>query len=209
MSKQKTYVVWKGRQPGIYSSWDACKAQVDGYTGAVYKSFATRIEAETAYRKSSTEFIGQSTPRILAPADFRTLGILHPDAVAVDAACSGSPGPVEYRARHLQTAKILFQQGPFPEGTNNVGEFLAIVHALAYFQNLQSDAPIYSDSENALLWVRIKRCRTKLLRTTRNVVLFERIDRAEKWLAENRYPNPLLKWNTREWGEIPADYGRK
>lgn len=209
MSKQKTYVVWKGRQPGIYSSWDACKAQVEGYTGAVYKSFPTRAEAETAYRKPPAEFIGQTVARILTPADFRSLGITHPDAVAVDAACSGSPGPVEYRGRHLFSGKLIFQQGPFADGTNNVGEFLAIVHALAYFQRQGSDAPIYSDSENALLWVKLKRCRTKLPRTSRNAELFELIARAETWLAENRYPNPLLKWKTSEWGEIPADFGRK
>jgi ribonuclease HI len=209
MSKQKTYVVWKGRKPGIYASWDACKAQVEGYTGAVYKSFPTRAEAETAYRQPPAEFIGKAATRILTPPDLRTLGITHPDAVAVDAACSGSPGPVEYRARHLFSGKLLFQQGPFTDGTNNAGEFLALVHALAYCQKQGSDAPIYSDSENALLWVKLKRCRTKLPRTSRNAELFELIARAEKWLADNRYPNPLLKWNTREWGEIPADFGRK
>lgn len=212
MSKQKsskTYVVWKGRKPGIYPTWDACKAQVEGYPGALYKSFTTRSEAETAFRQSATSFVGNPTPRNLTPADLRTLGITHPDAVAVDAACSGSPGPVEYRARHLFSGKLIFHQGPYPDGTNNVGEFLAIVHALAYFQRQGSDAPIYSDSENALLWVKLKRCRTKLARTSRNAELFDLIARAEKWLAENRYSNPLLKWKTSEWGEIPADFGRK
>lgn len=209
MSKQKTYVVWKGRQPGIYSSWEACKAQVEGYAGAVYKAFPTRAEAETAYRQPPTEFIGRSTARILTPADLRALGITHPDAVAVDAACSGSPGPVEYRGCQLFSGKIIFRQGPFADGTNNVGEFLAIVHALSYLQQRGSDGPVYSDSENALTWVRLKRCRTKLQRTSRNRELFELIARAERWLAENSYSNPLQKWKTSAWGEIPADFGRK
>ena len=209
MPKQKFYVVWKGRHPGVYVSWDACKAQVDGFPGAEYKAFPSRAEAEMAFRKNYAEFKGQSTPRILAPRDLHTLGITHPDAVAVDAACSGSPGPLEYRGIHLFTGKQLFHQGPFRDGTNNVGEFLAIVHALAHLQPQGSEAPVYSDSENALLWVKLKRCRTKLQGTSKNAELFEMIGRAEKWLAENRYPNPVLKWKTSEWGEIPADFGRK
>jgi ribonuclease HI len=209
MSKQKYYVVWKGRKPGVYSNWDICKAQVDGFTGAEYKSFATKAEAETAFSKRYADYKGQTPPRLLSPPDIRVLGITHPDAVAVDAACSGSPGPMEYRGVYLLSGKPLFHQGPYAEGTNNVGEFLAIVHALARFQQMGSDAPIYSDSENALLWVKLKRCRTKLQRTTRNVDIFDLIARAEKWLAENAYPNPILKWKTDQWGEIPADFGRK
>ena len=42
----KYYAVRTGKKPGIYLSWDACKAMVHGYPGAVYKSFQTRAEAE-------------------------------------------------------------------------------------------------------------------------------------------------------------------
>ncbi|HLF88540.1 MAG TPA: ribonuclease H family protein [Anaerolineales bacterium] len=211
MSKQKYYVVWKGRQPGVYASWDACKAQVEGFQNAKYKSFPTRAEAEHAYQGTDADYIGGASalPRQLTPDILRTFGITRPDAIAVDAACSGSPGPLEYRGVHLFSGKTVFHQGPFADGTNNVGEFLAIVHALARFQQQESDAPIYTDSENALLWVKVKRCRTKLQRTTRNTELFDLIARAESWLAENTYLNPLLKWKTNKWGEIPADFGRK
>jgi ribonuclease HI len=209
MTKQKYYVVWKGRRPGVYSNWESCKAQVDGFPGAQYKAFPTKVEAESAYHQNYTKFKGKTTPRILTSNDFRTIGIVNPDSVVVDAACSGNPGPLEYRGVHLFTGKAIFHLGPYAEGTNNVGEFLAIVHALSRFQQQGSDAPIYSDSENALLWVKLKRCRTKLQRTTRNIELFDLITRAEKWLTENDYQNPLLKWKTDEWGEIPADFGRK
>jgi hypothetical protein len=43
---KKFYAVLKGRQPGIYLSWPDCKNQVDGYSGARYKGFQTRGEAE-------------------------------------------------------------------------------------------------------------------------------------------------------------------
>ncbi len=209
MPKQKYYVVWRGRKPGVYSTWDACKAQVDGFPNAEYKSFATKTEADTAFAQNYSEFKGKPAQRLLTLENIRLLGITHPDAVAVDAACSGSPGPLEYRGVHLFTGKTIFHQGPYQEGTNNVGEFLAIVHALARFHQQGSDGPIYSDSENALLWVKLKRCRTTLQRTTRNVQLFDLIARAEQWLAENEYKNPILKWKTDQWGEIPADFGRK
>lgn len=42
----KFYAVRKGKVPGIYNSWDACKRMVDGYPGAIYKSFKSKKEAE-------------------------------------------------------------------------------------------------------------------------------------------------------------------
>lgn len=149
------------------------------------------------------------------PPDYRhdTVLPLHPDVLAnawaVDAACSGNPGPMEYQCIDLATGAQVFHFGPI-HGTNNIGEFLAIVHALALFHNQGNDhTAIYSDSKTALSWIRAKQCRTKLARTDANARLFEIIGRAERWLATHTWPNALLKWNTAEWGEIPADFGRK
>ena len=125
-----------------------------------------------------------------------------------DAACSGNPGALEYRAVNTETGATLFNE-KFPEGTNNVGEFLALVNTLRILRERQDAAPIYSDSRIAINWVRAKRCKTQLLINTRNAELFERIERAEEWLRAHKYPNKILKWDTKEWGEIPADYGRK
>lgn len=69
--------------------------------------------------------------------------------------------------------------------------------------------PLYSDSRNALLWVKQKKCKTKLERNARTETLFQLIERAEKWLKENTYITPLRKWETELWGEVPADFGRK
>jgi ribonuclease HI len=128
---------------------------------------------------------------------------------AVDAACSGNPGFLEYRCVHYTTGEEIFRKGPYENGTNNVGEFLAIVHALALFKRKKITAPIYSDSETAIDWVESRRCRTKLEMHESNAELFWVIDRAEKWLLENDYENRVLKWHTEVWGEIPADFGRK
>ena len=131
------------------------------------------------------------------------------DAWAVDAACSGNPGPMEYKAVDLQTGYQVFHFGPI-YGTNNIGEFLAIVHAisLAWQQGLYSKT-IYSDSYNAILWVQNRKCKTKLERSPQNDYIFQLIARAEHWLQTHNWRNPLIKWETQKWGEIPADFGRK
>jgi len=210
-SPSKHYVVWKGRQPGIYTTWADCSAQVTGFAGAEYKAFGSRTEAESAYRARYEDYKGRSaSPRASAriPADLAALGVVVP-AYAVDAACEGNPGPLEFRGVDLATGEIIFKQGPFQNGTNNIGEFLAVVEALSLCQARGLTIPIYSDSANAIGWVRGKVCRTNLKPSDRNAALFERIARAERWLAENAYANPVLKWDTERWGEIPADYGRK
>ncbi len=131
------------------------------------------------------------------------------NAWAVDAACSGNPGPMEYRAIDLQTGAQVFHFGPL-HGTNNIGEFLAIVHALALMDKLGiTDKVIYSDSYNAILWVNKKQCKTKLERNEQTEKLFEIIARAETWLRTHAIKTPIIKWETAKWGEVPADFGRK
>jgi ribonuclease HI len=204
--KPKYYVVWKGRRTGVFSTWKECAAQVDGFTGAQYKSFASRLAAEQALKGRYAAQVGKpasSGEWLFAP---------HPplaESLAVDAACSGSPGPLEYRGVDLRTGKQVFHQGPYENGTNNVGEFLAIVHALRLLEKKHSSLPVYSDSETAIGWVKKRRCNTTLSADATNAALFELIERAEDWLAEHKQANPVLKWDTRAWGEIPADFNRK
>lgn len=131
-------------------------------------------------------------------------------ALAVDAACAGNPGKMEYQGVQVCNGKRIFKMGPFPEGTNNIGEFLAIVHALSYL-NTQgfADTPIYTDSVTGMAWVRKKKANTKITANERNRPLLDLVARAEKWLQTHTYRNPILKWRTEEWGEVPADFGRK
>jgi len=130
------------------------------------------------------------------------------DAIAVDAACSGNPGPMEYRGVYLKTGEEIFHFGPV-KGTNNIGEFLAIVHALALLQQKGIEMTVYSDSKTAQCWVRQKRVKTTLKRTQETEKLFQLIERAENWLRTHSYTTPILKWKTEKWGEVPADFGRK
>lgn len=207
MAKKKYYVVWNGIQPGVYDSWDEAKRQIDGYDGALYKSFPLKEEAETAYNENPYLYIGKQNKA--KPVNYKNNPNVIQDSLSVDAACSGNPGLLEYRGVYLKTGEEIFHQGPFEDGTNNIGEFLAIVHGLALLKQKNINIPIYSDSVNAIKWVREKKCKTKLQRNDANMSLFYMIERAEKWLRENSYITQIIKWKTSEWGEIPADFGRK
>ena len=223
---KKFYVVWSGLNPGIYHSWDDCQAQIKGVKGAVYKSFDSKEEAERAYASPAYEYVKKThpnPPQQVAPSNSPKgensntakatssplgepgMGIY---ALAVDAACSGNPGPMEYRGVYLGDGKEIFHFGPV-YGTNNIGEFLAIVHALALLDKQGLKMTIYSDSRTAISWVRKKCCKTQLERTAETEPLVQLIERAEAWLKAHRVTTPIVKWETDRWGEIPADFGRK
>ncbi|WP_314238011.1 ribonuclease H family protein [Capnocytophaga leadbetteri] len=211
MSKKKYYVVWEGHQTGIFSSWDKCKKAVEGYPYAKFKSFESQAMAEKAFSESFELYKGKNTaaPSTLSPLERQRIGNPILPSIAVDAACSGNPGVMEYRGVDTQTQAEIFRLQPMKDGTNNIGEFLAIVHALAFLKQRNLSLPIYSDSKIAMNWVRQKVCKTKVPHTPHNEKIFELIARAERWLHQNTYPNPILKWETQAWGENPADFGRK
>ena len=205
--KQKYYVVWKGRKSGIFTSWAECEKQVKGFPAAQYKSFDSLREAETAYQSQYQAFEGKPASQ----GKWREASVkpILP-SVCVDAACSGAPGKLEYRGVYTDSQEEIFRFGPFPDGTNNVGEFLAIVHALTWLAKHDRQLPIYSDSENGIAWVYTGKCRTNLKHTSQNAPLFVMIHSAENWLAENELEDDeVLKWDTNLWGENPADFGRK
>lgn len=208
--KQKYYVVWYGHETGIFRTWEECQKAIKGVKGSQYMSFLTLKEAQKAYDKEYADYKGKySNKKVLSEEELNKIG--EPDlyTISVDAASSGNPGKMEYRGVDTQTFEELFKQGPFLQGTNNVGEFLALVHGLAYLKQIGGDRSIYSDSRIAMGWVKKKKCNTKLKQTTKNKKLFELIQRAEFWLKKNHYTTKIIKWETKAWGEIPADFGRK
>ncbi len=210
--KRKWYVVWKGWEPGVCDTWEECQMRTKGFAGAKYKAFDNQEEAILAFRGDSDE--AQQVLRAIANAPVQQTILSQapevvPGSIAVDAACSGNPGVMEYRGVDIDTGAELFHQGPFPEGTNNIGEFLAIVHALAWLQQRGLENAIYSDSVSGLAWVRKRHANTKLARTEQSAELLDIVARAENWLLTHRWNNPIYKWNTQLWGEIPADFGRK
>jgi ribonuclease HI len=205
--KQKYYVVWQGIKPGIYLTWDDCQKQIKNVPSAKFKAFDTMAEAEYAF---SSGHLPTATKKSASTGKKQGRDAIVHNSISVDAACSGNPGAMEYQGVETITGKKIFHQGPFPGGTNNIGEFLALVHALAYLKKqAKPETIIYSDSEIAIGWVRKGRSATKMTQNKENAPLFELISRAESWLAENKIENKIIKWDTHSWGENPADFGRK
>jgi ribonuclease HI len=211
LKKQKYYVVWKGVNPGVYNDWNTAKKQIDGFQGALYKSFESKSEADYAFTKDADQFISYTAGKPKSsPSKPKDKYNIIQNSIAVDAACSGNPGDMEYRGVITATGKELFHMGPFSMGTNNIGEFLAIVHGAAFLKQYDKlDTVIYTDSKTAIAWIRDKKLKTTLQPTNKNKEVFMLIDKALKWLSENKIANPIVHWQTQEWGEIPADFGRK
>ena len=216
MAKKKNicYVVWKGHQTGLFDSWTECQKQISGFPGAEYKGFSSYEEAQVALERSYLDY--KQTKKSSTTND-SAITLQHSnqvvydlEALSVDAACSGNPGLMEYRGVWVGSGKEVFKVGPFKKSTNNIGEFLALVHGLAYLKQENKESIIlYSDSRIAMGWVKKKKCNTKLVCTNVNARSFELIRRAEKWLQTHTYKTKIVKWETKEWGEIPADFGRK
>lgn len=205
------YVVRVGRQTGIFRTWNDCKAQVHKFKGAKFKKFDTQQSAEYALKHGWEDSPNKAkakkllNQRVTSP---ETEYIL--DSISVDAACSGNPGELEYQCVNTQTGEKIFGSKLYPVGTNNLGEFLAIVDGLRYLKSIgDTTTPIYSDSIIALAWVRNRRVKSNLYRNTKTHELWVDIDKAIDWLYDNDYQNPILKWETKYWGESKADFGRK
>lgn len=216
---RKFYVVWEGRHPGVYEDWLDALDQIENFPGAKYKGYNSREEAIAAFRRylAGSEVplgeilisaSGVSTP----PATINNIPDypeIDRNAWAVDASCMGNPGTMEYRGVSLLTGEEIFRVGLFQDATNNIGEFLAIVHALALQYRNGIWHTIYSDSATGMAWVRNKRVKTTLAPTPRNKKVFELLARGITWLNTHVYDARILKWQTELWGEIPADFGRK
>jgi ribonuclease HI len=210
MAKKKYYVVWKGLKTGVFLKWEECKKQVKGFSGAIYKSFNNKELAEQAFKNPPPVKAEQKTKPVKNKPNLnKTEKRPVLNSLSVDASCMGNPGIMEYQGVYTKTGKKIFLQGPFCDGTNNIGEFLAIVHGLSYLKKKNSKLSVYSDSKVAIGWVKNKKAKTKLKETSKNKNIFDLIIRAEKWLRENSYENTIVKWDTKIWGEIPADFGRK
>ena len=208
--KQKFYVVWAGEKTGIFRTWNECSKQISGYPDAKYKSFANLEMAKMAFAADYKDFAGKKTiTSKRSAAEIAALGKPNPESIAVDGAWNTATGIIEYQGVYTKNAKMLFHVGPYADGTNNIAEFLALVHGLALLKKKESNLPVYSDSMTAISWVRNKKAKTNQRKTAKNKELFCLMQRAEKWLKENSYRTVILKWHTDVWGEIPADFGRK
>ena len=197
----KYYVIREWKQTWIFTSRDECKDFVVWVKWAKYKSFKTLAEAEEALEKWFEPYYTKEK-RFEKDIPFEK------NSIAVDAACSHNPWMTEYQWIDLTTWQQIFHE-KLGEWTNNIWEFLALVHWLSYLKKLNSDKAIYSDSKRAIKRVSEWKCKTNLTKTPENEQIFNLVKRAEKRLAENKYSTKILKRKTEDRWEIPADFGRK
>ena len=186
MARRKFYVVWEGQNPGIYDTWEECEAQVKNYPGARYKAYDDQTAATLAFRGNDRDTvdmlraIASHKPKVVNYEAFPDIIL---DSIAVDGACAKNPGPMEYQGVRVRTGEQVFHVGPLEDGTNNVGEYLALIHALALLDKVgDTTTAIYSDSRTAISWIRRGGHRSTLARTTKNGKIFDMLDRADKWL---------------------------
>lgn len=210
-NQKKYYVVWEGRICGVYDQWEDCKKQIDNYQGAKYKSFPDKTKADKAFFDGYYKFYKENLtaknkgiPLLSSNAEKPVL-----NSLSVDAAWNTVTKKMEYQGVYTATKELIFHKGPFQGATNNIGEFLALVHGLALLKKQGSAIPIYTDSVTAMAWVRQKKHKSIILPTQENEEIFNLLQRAELWLINNEYTTKIIKWNTPIWGEIPADFGRK
>lgn len=212
--RRKFYVVWTGRSPGIYDSWEECRQQTENFPGARYRAFDSQDAATRAFRGDPDEqkalLRSIAAHRATEKVNYEAIPEINLDSIAVDGACSKNPGPMEYQGVDVQTGAQLFHVGPLDEGTNNVAEYLALIHALAWLDKTGNrHTVVYSDSRTALAWLRNRGHKSTLKPTAANAKIMEMLRRADKWIQSHVNYNTVLKWDTESWGEIPADFNRK
>jgi ribonuclease HI len=207
-AKPKWYVVLKGRKPGIYTRWEDAKSQIFEFTGAVYKGFESKSMAEEAWAKKRFPTDSGNNAGFKEVSPGKKPKPPSGPFIIVDASSLGVPGPTEYQGFLMPEKRKLFGVH-VGLATNNLGEFLAIVHALAYLYKNESNLPVYSDSRTALSWVQKKKVKSDLVRDKSTEQAWELVDRALVWLNTHNFTNRIWKWETEFWGENPADFGRK
>lgn len=124
----KYYAVRKGKSPGIYSTWDECKAQVDGYSGAEYKKFNTKEEA--------MDFINPTEKKLPVFSNPEDQLIAY-----VDGSYNNSNGSYSYGAvfiNHVgdvETFNKRFKKDVYSEHRNVIGEIYGAIFAMEYAVN--------------------------------------------------------------------------
>lgn len=207
---QKRYVVREWHKTGIFDNWSDCQKAVHGYKDAEYKSFTDKNLAAQAFGESYEQYKWVKTNgKIFSESEKKQIWQPIMSSISVDAACSSNPWILEFRGVTTDTCNEIFSFWPFPDGTVNIGEFLALVEGLKYAKANQVNL-IYTDSRTARARVRDRKVRTTLIQSDKNKVLFDMIQEALSWLLTNDISTiDIRKRETQLRGEVPADYGRK
>lgn len=156
----KFYVVWAGRETGIFTDWPTCKKQVDGFVGARYKSFLTREEAEAAFG-SAKPTAGTGRAAAASGAKIKTYNAAEVNAlpeqvkIFTDGGCEPNPGEAGSGLAVYRDGKLVeLWYGLYnPMGTNNTAELNALHQGLLLAKDEIANgktAAVFSDSQYAI-----------------------------------------------------------
>lgn len=213
MSKNKFYVVWKGRETGVFTDWTEVSKLIKGFRNAEYKGFANKESAELEFQLGSPS--GRSKineVKVSEKPEGASSKTKAPDyeCLTVDGSYLGSKNMMQYRCVWNASGEEVFGTKPILGGNQNIAEFLALVGAMKYrVVTKQYDLHIYSDSKTALSWVRNKKIKSTYDLGQLDEIVQNRIYGALEFISKSGVAKNLFKWESALWGEIPADYGRK
>lgn len=150
---KKYYVVWQGREPGVYAEWAKCKAQVDRFPGAKYKSFATLEEAESALRGGVSPKQSVAKSNKLSDTDIAAMSF--DTKIYTDGGCDPNPGRAGSGLAVYRDGEVAaLWYGLFePAGTNNTAELNALNQALIIAHDERKgdrSVAIFCDSKYAI-----------------------------------------------------------
>lgn len=193
----KVYVVFEGKKPGVYKTWNECLENTKGVKGSKFKGYPNEKEGNEAFEKYT------SHDEISAEDEN--------NSISTDVGTSGNPGKTEFRVVETSDSKIIFNSKLYELGTNNIGEFLGVVWAMKYLKERnEQHRIIFTDSKTAMSWITKKAYKTSLERTEQTKEIYEEMEKSIKWLKEtNTEEFRIEKWRTDLKGENPADFGRK
>jgi ribonuclease HI len=133
MAAQKFYVVWVGKQPGIYTTWSEAEQQVKGFPKAKFKSFASKPLAQEAYAQGITSSTSKRTTSKKLAKKTESSHVLTADVdIFCDGACDPNPGKAGTGIAIYKQQKVdqLWYGLYNPKGTNNTAELLGLYHSL-------------------------------------------------------------------------------
>jgi ribonuclease HI len=198
MAKQKFYTVWVGRNTGVFDTWEQCKAQIHEFPKAKYKSFGTKNLAEEAFANAA-EYINEANQNETeSPEPIAESICVHSYAI--------SQNIIGYAGYHTSAGDNYFKFENIETNHIHLADFVGLVHALAYCKEKSLALPIYSNSQNAINAIEtININRLQINPNTISQQAQNLINRAIQFLQNNTYINPILAWQTKNWGVMQSN----
>ena len=192
---RRNYVVFVGREPGIYSNLSDCLEQLRGFKDRKYLSYTSLAEAEEALKRynQGTLYIGDNISDTLKQ-DINS---------GIYISCTYDAQTEQWAAygKDIESGMELLSIDAMPFATKNLTEFLAVVAVLRYCKNRGKLDNVYVDNIKILNWIHNKKAEYFIQKNQKNKELYTAILAAEKWLSDNANYNNVTRIDLHELKE--------